>query len=56
MRIDPRETKKEKPVFMHVYMPNRAVPHLIFGFYSVVIKDMTVFFGFRYASQSVRVL
>lgn len=51
MGIDPRE----RPVFMHLYMPNRAVPHLIFGYYSVVVRDMCMLYG-GYGMTAVRVL
>lgn len=51
MGIDP----KEKPVFMHLYMPMKPVPQLIFGYYSVVVRDMCMIYG-TYGLTAVRVL
>ena len=47
--------KGERPVFMHLYMPSKPVPQLIFGYYSVVTRDMWVFYG-DYGLTAVRVL
>ena len=55
MGIDPRETRNEKPVFMYLYMPSKTVPQLIFGYYSVVVKDMCIFYG-EYGLKAVRIL
>ena len=47
--------KGERPVFMHLYMPSKPVPQLIFGYYSVVTRDMCIIYG-DYGLTAVRVL
>lgn len=55
MGIDLKEARREKPVFMHLYMPSKPVPQLIFGYYSVVAKDMCMIYG-EYGLKAVRIL
>lgn len=55
MEINPGKAKKERPVFMHLYMPSNPVPQLIFGYFSAVSTNMCILHG-EYGLTAVRAL